>query len=189
MKLTDEQARALIPWIIEATALKPFQVEHTVDLLQEGATVPFIARYRKERTGELDEVQIRDVEELFTYFCELEERRITVLNSIEEQGKLTPELRQRIESSRQKTEIEDLYLPYKPKRRTKATIARERGLEPLADLIAAQEIKSGTAEDAALPFINADKEVPDAEQRWKGPGISWPSASPTTPTPVPPYGD
>ncbi len=170
MKLTDEQARALIPWIIEATALKPFQVEHTVDLLQEGATVPFIARYRKERTGELDEVQIRDVEELFTYFCELEERRITVLNSIEEQGKLTPELRQRIESSRQKTEIEDLYLPYKPKRRTKATIARERGLEPLADLIAAQEIKSGTAEDAALPFINADKEVPDAEAALEGAG-------------------
>src|SRR6266568_2468420 len=170
MKLTDEQARALIPWIIEATALKPFQVEHTVDLLQEGATVPFIARYRKERTGELDEVQIRDVEELFTYFCELEERRITVLNSIEEQGKLTPELRQRIESSRQKTEIEDLYMPYKPKRRTKATIARERGLEPLADLIAAQEIKSGTAEDAALPFINADKEVPDAEAALEGAG-------------------
>jgi len=170
MKLTDEQARALIPWIIEATALKPFQVEHTVDLLQEGATVPFIARYRKERTGELDEVQIRDVEELFTYFCELEERRITVLKSIAEQGKLTPELRQRIESSRQKTEIEDLYMPYKPKRRTKATIARERGLEPLADLIAAQEIKSGTAEDAALPFINADKEVPDAEAALEGAG-------------------
>jgi uncharacterized protein len=170
MKLTDEQARTLIPWIIEATGLKPFQVEHTVDLLQEGATVPFIARYRKERTGELDEVQIRDVEELFTYFCELEERRITVLKSIEEQGKLTPELRQRIESSRQKTEIEDLYLPYKPKRRTKATIARERGLEPLADLIAAQEMKSGTAEDAALPFINAGKEVPDAAAALEGAG-------------------
>lgn len=127
MKLTDEQTRRLIPYIIEATGLKPFQVEHTVDLLQEGATVPFIARYRKERTGELDEVQIRAVEEQFAYFCELEERKITVLKSIEEQGKLTTELRERIESSRQKTEVEDLYLPYKPKRRTKATIARERG--------------------------------------------------------------
>ena len=140
MKLTDEQIRKVIPYIIETTSLKPFQVEHTVELLQEGATVPFIARYRKEHTGELDEVQIRAVEEQFTYFCELEERKISVLKTIEEQGKLTPELRERIENSRQKTEVEDLYLPYKPKRRTKATIARERGLEPLADLIAAQDL-------------------------------------------------
>ncbi len=170
MMLTDEQARALIPYIIEATGLKPFQVEHTIDLLQEGATVPFIARYRKEHTGELDEVQIRTVEEQFTYFSELEERRITVLKSIEEQGKLTPELRERIESSRQKTEIEDLYLPYKPKRRTKATIARERGLEPLADIMAAQELTSGTAEEAALPFINPEKELPDAATALEGAG-------------------
>ena len=88
MKLTDEQIRKLITFIIEATGFKPFQVEHTVELLQEGATVPFIARYRKEHTGELDEVQIRLVEEQFTYFCELEERKITVLKSIDEQGKL-----------------------------------------------------------------------------------------------------
>ena len=101
MKLSDLQIRTLIPYIIEATGLKPFQVEHTVSLLQEGATVPFIARYRKEQTGELDEVQIRAVEEQFTYFCELEDRKGTILKSIEEQGKLTPELRQRIECSRQ----------------------------------------------------------------------------------------
>lgn len=170
MKLTDEQTRRLIPYIIEATGLKPFQVEHTVDLLQEGATVPFIARYRKERTGELDEVQIRAVEEQFAYFCELEERKITVLKSIEEQGKLTTELRERIESSRQKTEVEDLYLPYKPKRRTKATIARERGLEPLAEIMAAQELTAGTAEEAALPFIDPDKEVPDAAAALEGAG-------------------
>jgi uncharacterized protein len=170
MKLTDEQIRRLIPYIIEATGLKPFQVEHTVELLQEGSTVPFIARYRKEHTGELDEVQIRTVEEQFAYFCELEERRITVLKSIEEQGKLTPELRERIEASRQKTEIEDLYLPYKPKRRTKAMIARERGLEPLADIIAAQEATSGTPEDAALPFVNPEKEVPDAAAALDGAG-------------------
>src|SRR6185369_6618807 len=170
MKLTDEQSRKLIPFIIEATGLKPFQVEHTVELLQEGATVPFIARYRKEHTGELDEVQIRDVEEQFAYFSELEERKITVLKSIEEQGKLTPELRERIEASRRKTEVEDLYLPYKPKRRTKATIARERGLEPLADIIAAQELTAGTPEDAALPFINPDKEVPDAAAALEGAG-------------------
>ena len=170
MKLTDEQIRRLIPCIIEATGFKPFQVEHTVELLQEGATVPFIARYRKERTGELDEVQIRTVEEQFTYFCELEERRFTVLKSIEEQGKLTPELRQCIESTRQKTELEDLYLPYKPKRRTKATIARERGLEPLADIMAAQELSAGTVEDAAFPFVNPDKDVPDAATALDGAG-------------------
>jgi uncharacterized protein len=170
MKLTDEQARRIIPYIIEATGLKPFQVEHTVDLLQEGATVPFIARYRKEQTGELDEVQIRTVEEQFSYFCELEERKVTVLKSIDEQGKLTPELRERIESSRQKTEVEDLYLPYKPKRRTKATIARERGLEPLADVMAAQELQTGSPEDAAAPFIDPEKEVPDAAAALEGAG-------------------
>jgi uncharacterized protein len=170
MKLTDEQTRRLIPYIIEATGLKPFQVEHTVNLLQEGATVPFIARYRKEQTGELDEVQIRTVEEQFSYFCELEERKVTVLKSIEEQGKLTPELRQRIEATRQKTELEDLYLPYKPKRRTKATIARERGLEPLADIMVAQELTAGTAEEAALPFVDPDKDVPDAAAALEGAG-------------------
>jgi len=170
MKLTDEQIRKSIHYIIEATGLKPFQVEQTVLLLQEGATVPFIARYRKEHTGELDEVQIRTVEEQFAYFSELEERKVTVLKSIEEQGKLTPELRERIETSRQKTEVEDLYLPYKPKRRTKATIARERGLEPLADIMAAQELTAGTAEEAALPFINPDREVPDAAAALDGAG-------------------
>ena len=170
MKLTDEQTRTLISYIIDATGLKPFQVEHTVDLLQEGATVPFIARYRKEHTGELDEVQIRTVEEQFSYFSELAERKITVLKSIEEQGKLTPELRGRIESSRLKTEIEDLYLPYKPKRRTKATIARERGLEPLADIMAAQELTAGSPEDAALPFVAPEKDVPDATAALDGAG-------------------
>ena len=170
MKLTDDQIRKLIPYIIEATNLKLFQVEHTVELLQEGATVPFIARYRKEHTGELDEVQIRTVEEQFTYFCELEERKISVLNTIEEQGKLTPELRAKIENSRQKTEVEDLYLPYKPKRRTKATIARERGLEPLADIIAAQELTTGTPEDVAHPFIDPAKEVLDATAALEGAG-------------------
>ena len=170
MKLTDVQIRKLITYIIEATCLKPFQVEHTVELLQEGATVPFIARYRKEHTGELDEVQILTVEEQFAYFCELEERRITVLKSIEEQGKLSTELRERIEASRLKTEIEDLYLPYKPKRRTKAIIARERGLEPLACIIAAQELTTGTVEESAAPFIDPEKEVPDAAAALDGAG-------------------
>jgi protein Tex len=170
MKLTDEQNRRVIPCVIDATGLKSSQVTHTIELLQEGATVPFIARYRKEQTGELDEVQIRAVEEQLIYFCELEERKITVLKSIEEQGKLTPELRARIEASRQKTEVEDLYLPYKPKRRTKATTARERGLEPLADIMAAQELRTGSPEEAALPFVDPDKEVPDAAAALEGAG-------------------
>ncbi len=170
MKLSEACYRNLIACIIEATSFRPAQVEHTVELLQEGATVPFIARYRKERTGELDEVAIRTIEEQFAYFSELEERRVTVLKSIEEQGKLTSELRERIESARLKTVLEDLYLPYKPKRRTKATIARERGLEPLADLMAAQQVTRGTAEEAALPFVDPDRDVPDAAAALEGAG-------------------
>src|SRR5665213_3593060 len=103
----------------------------TAQLFDEGHTVPFIARYRKEETGNLDEVQIRAIEEKLAYFRELEDRRATVLRTIEEQGKLTDELRDRILATLDKSELEDLYLPYKPKRRTKATIAREKGLEPL----------------------------------------------------------
>src|SRR6266571_1705243 len=103
MTLEQELIPRIAGFIVEETGLKPFQVENTVELLREGATVPFIARYRKERTGELDEVQIRQVEERFTYFSELEQRRITILSSVEEQGKLTLELRSRIEATRQRT--------------------------------------------------------------------------------------
>ncbi|HEX2770296.1 MAG TPA: Tex family protein [Geobacteraceae bacterium] len=162
MAINGEVQNTIIRYIIEETGFRPFQVEQTATLLREGATVPFIARYRKEQTGELDEVQIRTIEERFTYFTELEERKGTIINTIGEQGKLTPELRKRIEESRLKTEVEDLYLPYRPKRRTRATIARERGLEPLADIIAAQELNSGTPEEAALPFVDPAREVPDA---------------------------
>ncbi len=109
-----------------------------IELLDEGGTVPFIARYRKEVTGNFDEVQIRDIEEKLAYFRDLLARRATVLASIQEQGKLTPELQARIEATLDRSELEDLYLPYKPKRRTKATIAREKGLEPLALYLWAQ---------------------------------------------------
>jgi len=170
MKLTDELLNMIIRWVTELTGLLPGQVKNCVELLQSGATVPFIARYRKEQTGELDEVQIRDVEERFGYFCELEDRKATILKSIEEQGKLTPDLRARIQDSRQKTELEDLYLPYKPKRRTKATIARERGLEPLADLISAQLLMKGTPEEVALPFVDTEKDVPDTAVALEGAG-------------------
>src|SRR5882762_10050292 len=101
----------------------------TIELLDEGSTVPFIARYRKEATGNLDEVQIRDIEEKLAYFRDLVARRETILASILEQGKLTDELKARIEATFDKSELEDLYLPYRPKRRTKATLAREKGLD------------------------------------------------------------
>src|SRR5438270_8958682 len=120
-----------------------------IELLDEGATVPFIARYRKEVTGNLDEVQIRDIQEKLEYFRELEERRETVLASIAEQGKLTPELKAKIDATLEKTELEDLYLPYKPKRRTNASIARDKGLEPLALLLWEQSSSTPLSEAAA----------------------------------------
>jgi uncharacterized protein len=170
MSHADIYLDRILPWLIEDSGLKRFQVENTVNLLREGATVPFIARYRKEQTGEMDEVAIRVVEERFAYFTELEDRKSTVLKTIEEQGKLTAELARRIQETRQKTELEDLYLPFKPKRRTKATIAKERGLEPLADLIAAQELTEVSLEEAARPFVDKEREVPDATTALEGAG-------------------
>ncbi len=170
MSLTETNFSRIVGWIAEETGFSQLQVENSVALLRDGATVPFIARYRKERTGELDEVAIRVIEERFAYFSELEERKLTVLKSVGEQGKLTPELAARIDATRLKTALEDLYLPYKPKRRTKATIARERGLEPLADLIIAQELMTGIPEEAALPFVDPDREVPDAATALAGAG-------------------
>ena len=115
--------------------MRDHQVAAAVDLLDGGATVPFIARYRKEATGTLDDAQLRTLEERLRYLRELEERRAAILASIDEQGKLTDELRAQIDAADTKARLEDLYLPYKPKRRTKAQIARENGLEPLADLL------------------------------------------------------
>ncbi len=185
MALAPTQTLRILGYLIEETGCKSFQVENTVELFNEGATVPFIARYRKERTGELDEVAIRTIEERLGYYRELEERKTTVLGSIEEQGKLTAELKSRIETCRQKNELEDLYLPYKPKRRTKATIAKERGLEPLADLIAAQQLTSGSPEEAAAPFVDPEQDVPDAAAALEGAGISSPSVWLKMPMPAP----
>lgn len=170
MSNTQEQLLAIINKISEESGIGSFSVTNTVTLLQEGATVPFIARYRKEQTGALDEVQIRLIEERLSYFTELEERRQTILASIAEQGKLTPELERRILGTSKKTELEDLYLPYKPKRRTKATIARERGLDPLADIILAQGHKTGFPFDVATPFVDPDKGLPTAEAALEGAG-------------------
>jgi uncharacterized protein len=136
-------------------------------LLGEGATVPFIARYRKEQTGGLDEVAIRAVEEKRDYIVELEERRRTILSAIDEQGKLTDELRRAISACRVKSELEDLYLPYKTKRRTRALMARERGLEPLAKRILAQPASGDPAREA-VAFVDAKKDVPDVEAALAG---------------------
>ncbi len=149
--------------LVEETGLQLAQIKQTVALLEEGATVPFIARYRKEATGELDEVEIRLVQELLEYHTALNERRQTILKSIDEQGKLTPELRQKIEHTRQKTELEDLYLPFKPKRRTKALIAKERGLEPLAEQLLAARGQGASAEEMARPFLNPEQEIKTTE--------------------------
>jgi protein Tex len=139
-----------------------------VELFDEGGTVPFIARYRKEATGNLDEVQIRNIEEKLAYFRDLEDRRATILSSIAEQGKLTEELKARIEATVDKSELEDLYLPYKPKRRTKATIARDKGLEPLAQYLWAQQASTETLEARLRQFINPDLGVTTADEALEG---------------------
>ncbi|RVT48914.1 Tex family protein [Rubrivivax albus] len=140
--------------------VRPAQVKAAVDLLDGGATVPFIARYRKEATDGLDDIQLRELEARLAYLRELEDRRETVLRSIEEQGKLTPDLRAAIEAAATKQDLEDLYLPYKPKRRTKGMIAREAGLEPLADRLFADPSLAPLTEAAA--FVNAEAGFADA---------------------------
>ena len=142
-------------------------VRSVVALLAEGATVPFIARYRKEATGGLDEVQIRAVEERHGYLRELEDRKKTILEEIDKQGKLTPELRAKIEACAVKSDLEDIYLPYKPKRRTRAMIAREKGLDPLAQRIAAQPADGDPHAEAAA-FVNADKGVGTVKEALQG---------------------
>ena len=139
-----------------------------IGLLDDGGTVPFIARYRKEATGNLDEVQIRDIEEKLAYFRDLTERRATILASIAEQGKLTDELKARIEATLDKSELEDLYLPYKPKRRTKATIAREKGLEPLALYLWQQQATEQPLEIFAASFVNVELGVANVDEALEG---------------------
>ena len=128
--------------IADELSIRQNQVKNTIELLDSDNTVPFIARYRKEVTGSLDEEQIRSIEDRMRYLRILAERKKTVLKSIEDQGKLTPELEEKIRAAQKLQDVEDLYLPYKPRRRTRATIAKEKGLEPLADLIINQEIIS-----------------------------------------------
>ncbi|OYD97200.1 RNA-binding transcriptional accessory protein [Nostoc sp. 'Peltigera membranacea cyanobiont' 213] len=151
--------------------LKPHQVQNALELLAEGATIPFIARYRKERTDEMNEVQLRELSDRYTYLTELEERKSAILSAIAQQGKLTDELKAKISSCLQKTELEDLYLPYRPKRRTRATIAREKGLEPLAEFIKSLNLKNAVTaslEEEAAKYISETKGVKTAEEALKG---------------------
>ena len=130
---------AHIPKIAQELSLTQKQVQATADLLNEGATVPFIARYRKEATGSLDEVAITAVRDRLNQLMELDKRREAILKSLEERGQLTDELKEKILSAETMAVLEDIYLPYRPKRRTRATIAKEKGLEPLAQLLFAQK--------------------------------------------------
>ncbi|MBD2017694.1 RNA-binding transcriptional accessory protein [Microcoleus sp. FACHB-53] len=157
--------------LAEELSLRPSQVQNTLELFAEGATVPFIARYRKERTGSLDEIQLRDLSERYTYLTELENRRASILEAIASQGKLSDELKSKIEGCLQKNELEDLYLPYKPKRRTRATIAREKGLEPLAEFIKSLNTptaKPASLEQEAAKYISDEKGVKTVEDALKG---------------------
>jgi len=163
-------SQKIVSLIAAELAVQPRQVAAAVALLDEGATVPFIARYRKEVTGNLDDTQLRNLEERLLYLRDMEERRLAILASIEEQGKLTDELRAAIESAATKQALEDLYLPYKPKRRTRAQIARECGLEPLAQALLADPTLDPQAE--AAKYVNgnptADGGVPDVKAALDG---------------------
>jgi protein Tex len=154
--------------ISQSLSLPMHSLVAVIALLNEGGTVPFIARYRKEATGNLDEVQIRDIEEKLAYFRDLVSRRETILASILEQGKLTDVLKARIEATFDKSELEDLYLPYRPKRRTKATVAREKGLDPLALYLWAQEPTGQPLPEFAAGFVNAEKEVNTVDEAIEG---------------------
>jgi protein Tex len=161
----------LVQVLAQELSLKTSQVQSALELFAEGATVPFIARYRKERTGEMDETQLRQLTERHTYLTELEDRKAGILAEIEQQGKLTDELKRKIEACLQKTELEDLYLPYKPKRRTRAMIAREKGLEPLALFIQALNQPSAqpqSLETEAAKYLNLEQGITTPADALKG---------------------
>ena len=165
-EISPALARKISQTIADEIGAKPEQATAAIALLDEGATVPFIARYRKEVTGGLDDTQLRTLETRLTYLREMEDRRAAILASIDEQGKLTPELRADIDAADSKARLEDLYLPYKQKRRTRAQIAREAGLEPLADGLLADPTR--VPEDFATPFVDAQKGVADAKAALEG---------------------
>lgn len=167
LEKNDALDSSMIPRLAAEISVAPRQVMAVAKLLMDGGTIPFIARYRKEVTGNLDEVQIGKIQERLQYYKDLEDRRKTILDSIGEQGKLTDELKAKILACTVKNVLEDLYLPFKPKRRTRAMIAREKGLEPLALMILAQP-PTGNPDDEAKAFIDVEKKVVAAEDALAG---------------------
>lgn len=159
---------AILTHIAKELSVSLHSLTATLQLLDEGGTIPFIARYRKEATGNLDEVAVGAIQEKTAHFREMEDRRATILSSIAEQGKLTDELKAKIETVLDRNQLEDLYLPYKPKRRTKATIARERGLTPLAEYIFNQVAGEQTMLELAASLVNPEKEVATVEEALEG---------------------
>ena len=153
--------------ITEELGVKKWQVDAPAALIDEGNPIPFIARYRKEATGTLDDEQLRKLYERLNYLRGLEEKKEQVLSSIEEQGKLTPELKEKIQAAETLVVVEDLYRPYRPKRRTRATIAKEKGLEPLAAAIALQKMEQ-TVEEAAEKYIDEAKGVSSVKEAIAG---------------------
>jgi len=164
--MTETVALKIVQRIATELSVQPRQVAAAVELLDEGSTVPFIARYRKEVTGNLDDTQLRNLEERLLYLRELEDRRAAIISSIDEQGKLTDELRAAIEGADSKQVLEDLYLPYKPKRRTRAQIAREAGLQPLADALLGNPLLDPQTEAAA--YVDAEKGIADVKAALDG---------------------
>ena len=157
----------IIATIAEELNIKKSQADAAIKLIDEGNTIPFIARYRKEATGALDDEVLRNLYERLNYLRNLEEKKQTVLSSIEEQGKLTEELKEQILAAQTQVAVDDLYRPYRPKRRTRATIAKEKGLEPLANTIMQQEL-TGLVLDEAAKYIDEEKEVKSAEEALAG---------------------
>jgi uncharacterized protein len=158
----------IIKRLVQEFHIKEGQVRKTIELIDEGNTIPFIARYRKEMTGGLSDELLRDLNERLTYLRNLESRKEEVIRQIDEQGKLTEELKKEIQDAQVLQKIEDLYRPFRPKRSTRATKAKEKGLEPLAEIIINQEIMEGTVEELAKPFINEELEVNTVDDATKG---------------------
>ena len=154
--------------LMEEFKLKDFQIKNTIRLIDEGNTIPFIARYRKEKTGELNDVILRELNDRLNYLRNLEERQNEVIRLIDEQGKLTADLKEEILAANTLQRVEDLYRPFKKKRRTRATKAKEKGLEPLAQILISEEIEEGSLEEIAAPFINVEKGVKDIEEAYNG---------------------
>ena len=157
----------IIKKISEELAIHQWQTEAAVNLIDEGNTIPFIARYRKEKTGALNDEVLRSLEERLKYLRNLEERKASVLSSIDEQGKLTEELKKQIEAADTLVAVEDLYRPYKQKKRTRATIAREKGLEPFANILLLQ-MTTKSAEEEAQAFLSEEKGVESLQQAIEG---------------------